>query len=220
MQYSFFNFLCSALIPELCSYVSAGTAGNIHFILIGVAAVRTPPNKLSVVVFLDFNFAVIAAHMAVIALCVELGIHYVIIDKAHNRKYSFNIILHIGYFNIRNSTAGRQCLKFSLKRQLIKCVYILCYMYVIAVGNIILVGNALYYPETLLQTFCKLIGSAFKRSSVKRIIYILRFLPLCGVLVKLSHYLKSEFLAFGFGKLFAYHTVNTFPKTRISERKG
>ena len=90
-------------------------------------------------------------------------------------------------------------------------------MNVVAVGYIIPVSHALYCAKALLQALCKLIGRAFKGSTVERVVNILRRLPFSGVLVKLFHNFETEFLALGFGKLFAYHTVNTFPKSRIAE---
>ena len=83
MQNSVLNLLCSALIPKLCSYIAAGTAGNIKLILILVAAVRAAPNKFALF-FNDFDFAVISANLAIIALCVELGIHDMIVNILHN----------------------------------------------------------------------------------------------------------------------------------------
>lgn len=34
MEYPFFYFLCTSLVPELCSDIATGTACNIHFILV------------------------------------------------------------------------------------------------------------------------------------------------------------------------------------------
>ena len=106
MQYTLFNFLSSALIPELRADVSAGAARDIHFVLIGVSAVRTFPNEFSVGVLFNFDLAVISADVAEVALCIKLRIHYMIIDKFHYRNYSVNIVLHIRNFNIRNCSSG------------------------------------------------------------------------------------------------------------------
>ena len=46
MQYPFFDFLRSTLIPELRTDVSASTTSHAHFILITVSAFRTFPDKL------------------------------------------------------------------------------------------------------------------------------------------------------------------------------
>ena len=48
MQHALFDFLGSALIPELGSDVAAGSSGHVHFILITVAAIRALPYKFSV----------------------------------------------------------------------------------------------------------------------------------------------------------------------------
>ena len=112
MQNTLFYFLRSALIPKLRADISAGAACNIHFCLIGVAAVGAAPNQFAVGILLNLNFAVKAAFLAEIAFGVQFGIHYVVINELHNRKHGFNVILHIGYFNVRNRTAGRKRLEF------------------------------------------------------------------------------------------------------------
>ena len=58
MQNALLNFLRSALVPELCAYISAGAAGNIHFILVGITAVGATPNEFAVGILYYFNFAV------------------------------------------------------------------------------------------------------------------------------------------------------------------
>ena len=50
---SLLNFLCSALVPELCADITAGAAGYIEFILVAVAAVGAFPNEFSVLVLDD-----------------------------------------------------------------------------------------------------------------------------------------------------------------------
>ena len=67
MKHSLFNFLCSALIPELCSDVSAGTSRNVELALVTVSAVWAFPYELSVILD-DLDLAVIAAYLTVIAL--------------------------------------------------------------------------------------------------------------------------------------------------------
>ena len=116
------NFLRSALIPELRADISAGAAGNIHFALVLIAAVGAAPFKLSVF-FNDLDLAVISAYLAVVALCVKLSIHNVVIYILHNRKYGRNIILHIRNLNIADGSAGRKLLELSFKFKLLERVY-------------------------------------------------------------------------------------------------
>ena len=105
VQNSVLNFLRSALIPELSADIAAGTACNIHLVLILITAVRASPNKFSVLVLNDFYLAVIAAALTVIALCIKFCVHNIIIDKAHYLKHGRNIILHIGNLDIRDCAA-------------------------------------------------------------------------------------------------------------------
>ncbi len=50
MHYAVFDFLRSALIPELGADVAAGPAGHIHLVLIVVFALGTLPNQLAVLI--------------------------------------------------------------------------------------------------------------------------------------------------------------------------
>ena len=67
VKHSFFDLLCSSLIPELCSDVSAGTSCNVELALVTVSAMRAFPYELSVILD-DLDLAVVAAYLTVIAL--------------------------------------------------------------------------------------------------------------------------------------------------------
>lgn len=76
MQYPFFDFLRSTLIPELRTDVSASTASHAHFILITVSAFRTFPDKLmAVFIFDNLDFSVISAFHTVITLRIQFRIN-------------------------------------------------------------------------------------------------------------------------------------------------
>ena len=74
---SVLDFLCTALVPELGADVAAGTAGDIHLVLIGVAALRAAPDELAALLN-DVDLAVPAADLAVVRLGVQLGVDDVI----------------------------------------------------------------------------------------------------------------------------------------------
>ncbi len=156
VQYPFLNFLSPALIPELSTYISAGTSCDIHLVLIAVSAFRAFPDKFAVLVLCNDDLPVKAADLTVIALGIQLGIHYIIVYKLHHLKHSLDVILHVGHFDIRYRAARRQCLELAFKRQLFEGVYLFGNMYVIGICNIILVGNARYYTETLCSDFANL----------------------------------------------------------------
>ena len=71
MKHALANLLRAALIPELRTNVAAGSAGNIHLVLVAISAVRAFPNELSAI-FDNLNFAVIAADLAIIRLGIQL----------------------------------------------------------------------------------------------------------------------------------------------------
>ena len=58
-------------------------------------------------------------------------------------------------------------LELRLEFQLVKCIDILCYMHMIAVCDVSLIGNSGDDAETLLQAFRELVCRGLKRRSVK-----------------------------------------------------
>ena len=79
MQHSVFDFLRPALIPELGSDIAAGTSCYEQLILVAVATVRAFPDQLAGIVSDDLDLAVIAAHLAVVALRIKLCIYDIIV---------------------------------------------------------------------------------------------------------------------------------------------
>ena len=149
MKNSIFDFLRSALIPELRSDVTACSARNVHLRLVAVMAMRAFPKKLSVL-FHDSDFPVVAANLTVIALGIQFGVHDIIVNVAHDREYGGKIVLHIGYFYVGNRASRRQLLEFAFEFELRKCVDFFGNVYVVDVRNIAFIGNVGNDPETAL----------------------------------------------------------------------
>ena len=141
MKHAFLYFLRSALVPELRADITAGTARDVEFALIAIAAIRALPNEFTVV-FDNLYLAVETALLAIVGLRIELGIHYVVVYEFHYAEHRFEIVLHIGHFDVRYRAAGRQRLELALYRKLIESVYLFRNVYMIAVGNVALVGNS------------------------------------------------------------------------------
>ena len=219
MEYSFLDLLGTSLIPVLGTDVAAGTSCNVHLGLIAVVTVGALPNELAVLVVGDLDLTVEAAHLTVVALGVELGVHDVVVDELHYTENSLDVVLHIGNLDVGDSAAGRKLLELSLESELSKCIDGLGNVNVIRVGDIVSVGNALYYAEAVLKALCKLVGSALKGSAVEGVVDVLGRLPLCGVLVELLHNIKAELLTLAFGELLAVERVYALPKACITERK-
>ena len=106
MKNSFFNLLCSSLIPELSSDVSAGSACYVHLVLIAVSAVGAFPDELAVFVVDNLDLTVVSAYLAVIALGVELSVHDVLIDVLHYGNDSIDVVLKVGNLNVADCTSG------------------------------------------------------------------------------------------------------------------
>ena len=162
MHHALSYLLGSSLVPELCSDISAGSSCNIELVLIIVATVRAYPNEL-VVPLLDLDLSVVTADLAVIGLGVELGIHDVVVDELHDIHYCIDIVLHVGNFNIRDSSAGRESLELALELKLLESIDLLSYVNVVAVGDVVLVSNALDDSESSLKSLGKLICCGLER---------------------------------------------------------
>ncbi len=133
MQYSLFDFLSTALVPELSSDVAACPSCHIQGVFIPVSAVRALPDELSVLCGHDLDLSVITACLAVITLCVQLRIHDIVINVADHLKNCRNVVLHIRYFHIADGASGRQRLELGLEFQLGESVDLFSYKHVIAV---------------------------------------------------------------------------------------
>ena len=124
VQHPVSNFRCAPLIPELGSDITACAAGYIHFRLVAVSTLRTFPNQLSVF-FDNHDFTVVSAHLAIVALGVQLGVHDVVVDVLDNAEDCRDVVLHIGHLDIGDCSAGRECLKLGLKIKLRESVNLL-----------------------------------------------------------------------------------------------
>ena len=171
-------------------------------------------------VFLDLNLSVIAAYLAVITLGIQLCVHDVVVDKLHDGQNSLQVILHVRNLHIGDSSARRQCLELGFQRQLVKGVDLLGHMYVIAVRNVVAIRYTLYDTETLLQTFGKLVGGAFQRSTVQGVVDIFSCFPFGRVLVELLHNLQAQLLAFRLCELLAVQAVYALPEACVAQRQG
>ena len=189
VQNSVADLLRATLVPELGANVAAGAAGDVQLLLVAVAAVRALPHQLAVVLD-DLDLAVVAAHLAIIALGVELRVHDVVVDVPHDRQHRRNIALHIRHLHIGDGAAGAELLEVRLELELLKCIYLLSHMHMIAVRDVVLVRHARNDAEPLLQAFGELVCRALHGRSVYGIADMLRSLPLIALVVETLHDLE------------------------------
>ena len=69
----------------------------------------------------------------------------------------------------------------------------------VAVGDIVLVGDAGYDAEPLLQALGELIGGGFQRGAIEGVVHVLSLLPLAALVVHVLHHAEGEGLCAGVG---------------------
>ena len=149
MEHPLLDLLGAALVPELGADVTAGAPGHVELALLTVAALGALPHQLAVVLH-DPDLPVKAAHLAVVALGVQLGVHDVVVDEAHDLEHGLQVLLHVGHLHIADGAAGGEVLELGLEFQLVKGVDILSDMDMVAVGDVALVSDALDDAERML----------------------------------------------------------------------
>ena len=108
------DLLGTALVPELGADIAAGAPGHVHLGLVGVAALGALPDQLAVFLH-DLDLAVPAAHLAVVALGVQLGVDDVVIDELHHLQHGGDVVLHVGDLHVADGAAGREVLELGLE---------------------------------------------------------------------------------------------------------
>ena len=105
----------------ILSGFTAGSPSHVQLVLVTVPTLGAFPDQLAAVLD-NFDFAVETAHLAVVALGVQFGVHDVIIDELHQRQHSRDVALHVGNFHIADGAAGGEVLKFRLEAELLESV--------------------------------------------------------------------------------------------------
>ena len=165
----------------------------------------------------DLNFAGITAFLAIVALSVQLRVHDVVIDKAHDLNDSRDVVLHVGNLHIADRSAGGKCLELGLEFQLGKSVDWLGNVHMVAVGDIVLVRYALNDAETLLQAFGELVGCTFDGRTVNGERDIGFPFPFVAGIVHVLHDFQCEGGRFRIGVGFPGHVFDTFVQTCIAK---
>ena len=93
-------------------------------------------------------------------------------------------------------------------------------MYVVAVGDIVLVCHARNDAETLLQAFGKFVSGGFQRSSVQTEINVALLSPFGAGVVHMLHHLECKFLAFRVCVAHAHHVAGTFAESCVTQGDG
>ena len=164
MQHSRLDFLRFAEVPEIFSQITAGAARNVH---LGVVLVMTD-GALPLIVVVDYDFSVVAAYVAVVRLCVEFGVKYVVVNELDYVFKRFEIVAHIGNFDIAYHTAGGYRLKLTFKSEFGESVYFFPHVHMVGIGVIAFVGDVLYFAEARSVNPRKAIAQRLRGRAVQR----------------------------------------------------
>ena len=219
MQHAFLDLLSAALVPELGADIAAGAAGDIHLVLIAVAAVGAFPDQLAVILH-DGYLAIEAADLAEVALGVQLGVHDIVVDVADDLQNGLDVLLHIGNFHVADGAAGGESLELGLEGELGESIDLLGDVDVVGVGDIALVGDSGDDAEALLKALGELIGGGLQRSSVEGEVDIVGGFPLAALGVHVFHDLKGEGGGLGIGVGLAGHVLHALIEAGVAERNG
>ena len=219
MQHAVADLLGSALVPELGTDVAARATGDVHLLLVAVAAVGALPHQLTVVLD-NADLAVVATHLAVVALGVELGIHDVVVDVLHHANDSLKVVLHVRNLDVGDGTARRKLLEHTLELKLIEGIDLLGHVDVVAVGDVALVRHARDDAKTTLQALGELVGRRLKRGTVQREVNIAFGLPLGALIVHTLHDGHGKGRALLLGVAVARHVLDALIQAGIPQADG
>ena len=96
-------------------------------------------------------------------------------------------MLHVWNLNVADGSTFAQCLKFRFKAEFAEGIDFFSNAHVIAVGNVVLVGYTWNNAKTLLKTLGKLVGGAFKGSTVDAEANISILSPMITLGIHITH---------------------------------
>ena len=216
MQHPGLDLLGLAHVPVVLTQISAGTAGDVHLILVGVVAHRALP--LEVVV--DDDLPVVAAALTVVALGVELGVLDVVVDKLHDLLQSLQVVAHVGDLHIGDAAAGGDLLELALEGELIKGVDVLPHVHVITIGIISLVRYIGDRAEALLVDAGEAVAQALGGGAVEGEADVGLLLPVVAGLAQTGHDLLGKLLAAGLGVADALHELGHLVQANVAQGDG
>ena len=88
-------------IPEIFPQIATGSPCHIHFIMVFVAAVRALPFHI----IIDDDLAILAAHLAVISLCIKFRILDIFVNIFYKFFQCRKVISQIRDLDIRDRPA-------------------------------------------------------------------------------------------------------------------
>ena len=93
-------------------------------------------------------------------------------------------------------------------------------MHMVAVGDIVLVGNTGHDAKALLQALGEFVGGGFQRGAIEGVVDVLGLFPGVALVVHVLHHAQSKGLCTGIGVALAGHILHAFIQTGIAQTDG
>ena len=205
-----------AHVPEILAQIAASAARDVHLRVILIAAVGALP----LVVVVDDDLPVIAAHLAVVALGVELGVLDVVVDEADDLLQRFQVVAHIGDLHIGDTAAGGDFLELALKGELIEGVDVLPHIHMVAVGVVALVGDVGDGAEALLVDAGEAVAQGLGGGTVQGKADVGLLLPVVAGLPQAVHHPQGEGLSLRIGVGDPLHQLGHLVQADVAQGDG
>ena len=210
------DLLGLANIPEVLTQVTAGAAGDVHLAVVLVAAAGALP----LVLVVDLDLPVIAAHLAVVALGVELGVLDVVVDVAHHILQGLQVVAHIGHLHVGDGATGGDLLELALKGELGEGVHVLPHIHMVGVGVVALVSDILNGAVLLLVDAGEAVAQALGGGAVEGEAQSGLLLPPVGGLPQVAHHPQGKLLSLGGGVGAALDQLGQLVQADVAQRQG
>ena len=169
------------------------------------------------IIIIDHDFSIVSAFLTVVRLRIKLCILDVVIDKLHNFRHRFQIIIQVRNLYIRNTSSGADCLELAFKCKFVERIDLFTYIHMIGVRIVSFVGHICDASEFFLVNLGKTVAQTLCRCSVKSESKSCCLFPCIGRVTESLHHLQSKLLSFFCRLAFSCHQFGHFIKSDISK---
>jgi hypothetical protein len=166
---------------------------------------------------IDFDFSIEATFVAVVRFCIKFCILDIIIDEFNHCLQSFKVFLHIGYFNVGDSTSRGDFLELGFKLQFGEGVDRFTDVNMVGIGVISFVGHVWDVSEAFFVDSRESVAERFGRSPVESKSESCFFFSGIGGCSQSLHHFESKCFACGVGVGDAFDEFGGFIDSDVSE---
>ena len=172
------------------------------------------------IVFVDDNLTIKAAHMAIIGFSIEFSVLDIVVDKLYNLLQGLGVMTHIGNFHIGNSAAGGNLLELAFKFKLAEGIDFFAHIHMVGVSVVALVGYVLDGTEASLIHASEAVAEALGRGTVEAEAQSGLGLPFFAGPTQTVHNTQREVLTLFRSMAYALHQLSQLIEADIAQGNG